>query len=496
MVVSLGIDNNPLVKTYSYHAFLNSIINSREVLNVNVADRKEYHYETVSYDTKIKCRGNLFSVCDDINTKNREGFIYRECNLKDELIVRINHMDMTGEHPILNLIISDGNPDDCIANDKSMYRMGIHRYGIMISYGNKIVEELSINHSNISWFRISYKRGQVTSSYSSDGKVWYKVCTVEDVCVNGKNNLKIGMNYNNLGSHSKDEEYFCWMYMNYFQLRYDRDESVSIPLDYYMETVKNFRYEAIFAYHYIDVDYLSMAEVSGLFNSVDEFIKYSIDNRYYVELCFDEFDIPKRSAYRQYHFYHHNLIYGYDDKKKVYMTVGYADKPVYSELAYDIIEKARIDVEADIIRIRHNKDKSRFQFDSNKFKRIIEEYIEGIASNERYVYGLKVLEELIHTERGRKVLICDIRVSYLIYEHCCVMRDRLVFMIARGELKSITYTQELVSECENMTKIARSVNLMVYKNAGDVEGVDHIVNELTKLYELEVKFYNRLIVIL
>lgn len=492
----LGIGKNPKVKTYSYHAFLNSIIDNREILNLKYYSKGKSDWKIVSYDTQAFIYDDVIIVNDFIDTVNREGFIYRKCCRADELIVKINSIDRTNEHPILNMFISEGEPKVCAKLNKGIYRFGIHKYGIMISYDNKIVEDIPVDYNNISWFRLLYKNNCVYAYMSFDGKTW---SLVNKVCAVTGHSLKIGLNYNNLGSHCRDNEYLDWLYMNYIQLRYSKDETVSIPLDYYMVPVKNFRYEANYADHYIDVQYFTLDEAAEMYKDLKTFIKQSINRGYYPVICLDEYYIPNRNAYKKYHFFHHNLVYGYDDIQKVYMTVGYADKLVYNNILYDLMNKSGLERESDIIRIKNVKNKNKLCFDIDKVRHMIYDYAFGKDNNKIYdayldensVYGLKIFDELIKTDRGRKLVLEDVRISYILYEHCSPMSDRLTYMRKKGYIETDDINYRKLSDIgANMVNVARSLNLMIVKNIISKQNEEKVIRELKKLYALEQEFFS------
>lgn len=491
----LGFNKNPKVKTYSYHAFLNSIIDNREILNLNYYDKGKSEWETLSYDTNIIINDDVIMVDDSFDTKNREGFIFRDCKSRDELSICINNIDKTNEHPILNMFISDGSPQICAGKNKGIYRFGIHRYGVMISYDEKIIKDIPVNYNSISWFRLVYKNKCTYAYISSDSKEWQLVEKVSNVT---GSNLKIGLNYNNLGSAAGNIEYLNWLYSNYIQIKYSKDENVSIPIDYYMIPVKNFRYEANYAYYYVDVQYFSLKEIVGTYNNLGEFIKQSINNQYYPVISLDEYYIPNRNAYKKYHFFHHNLIYGYDDNKKIYMIAGYADRPVYGQISYDTVMQSEIDSQSDIIRIKRIKNKGDYSFKKSYVDTLIKAYRDGkpcinyvlFPNDENCVYGLKIFEELLETERGRNLVTTDVRVSYILYEHCSIMYDRLSYLKEKRyiRLDSKRY-EELESKCIKMVNTARALNLMVVKNIIGKSDDKKVLSELEKLYNAEKEFY-------
>ena len=72
-----------------------------------------------------------------------------------------------------------------------------------------------------------------------------------------------------------------------------------------------------------------------------EFIKNKIRGGSYIVGMYDEYYIPKKKAYQEYHFLHDYLVYGFDDTKNVLKSAGYLSNSRYE--AYEIPYEAYID---------------------------------------------------------------------------------------------------------------------------------------------------------
>ena len=53
--------------------------------------------------------------------------------------------------------------------------------------------------------------------------------------------------------------------------------------------------------------------------------KEMLDNGHYINGSFNDYYIPRKSAYRQFDFNHDYLLLGYDDERGVFHSVGYLD---------------------------------------------------------------------------------------------------------------------------------------------------------------------------
>ena len=65
--------------------------------------------------------------------------------------------------------------------------------------------------------------------------------------------------------------------------------------------------------------------------------KEMLDNGHYINGSFNDYYIPRKSAYRQFDFNHDYLLLGYDDERGVFHSVGYLDdgKYDYFDIPYE-----------------------------------------------------------------------------------------------------------------------------------------------------------------
>ena len=246
-----------------------------------------------------------------------------------------------------------------------------------------------------------------------------------------------------------------------------------------------------------------MNEVKAVFSDIHQYIKHCIDNDYYLSISLDEYYIPKRQAYKKSHFYHYNLIYGYDEESGEYYTAGYSSKLAFNTVPFEAVDRSGIENGAELIKYRMNTDTINIEFNMEYIISAIKEYVYGYASDVKYAnitgckkdtYGINIFNEILYTEKGKELLVNDVRISYLLYEHCMLMMERLDFIIKYGYLvmsdSKAVYMEKL---CGDMVNAARAVNLMVVKNK--IREIDRelIFKACNKLYDSEKKFYTALL---
>ena len=141
-------------------------------------------------------------------------------------------------------------------------------------------------------------------------------------------------------------------------------------------------------------------------------LKWELEQKRYIEIKLDQYYLFGRDEYHYAHHLHQNLIYGFDDKQKVFMTVG-----------YDNSGKIQ----------RYNVS---YRFMPEYIKRICKDYLEekntellmqAFLPTEKTVQGIGIYRELC-TRKGINLLIADRRISYLLYEHKVIMEKRIEYM--------------------------------------------------------------------
>ena len=101
------------------------------------------------------------------------------------------------------------------------------------------------------------------------------------------------------------------------------------------------------------------------------------------------------------------------------------------------MDKSGIETDSELIRYKVNPNISNIDFDIKYVIKSIKEYVYGFASDMKHtnimackkdIYGLDIFKEILYTEKGKSLLVHDIRISYLIYEHCKLMMSRIKFI--------------------------------------------------------------------
>ncbi len=107
------------------------------------------------------------------------------------------------------------------------------------------------------------------------------------------------------------EQSYGWMYSNFIQLKYHRDENEGHRIYFFDKTIgmTPFVYYQRYSRDMIEED-------------ITKLIKRALDHKHYVFLSVDYYYIPNTNCYQKAHFGHDLFIYGYDEVKKVFYIAG------------------------------------------------------------------------------------------------------------------------------------------------------------------------------
>ncbi|AEY67383.1 hypothetical protein [Clostridium sp. BNL1100] len=303
-----------------------------------------------------------------------------------------------------------------------------------------------------------------------------------------------------LTSAMHHEDFNSWFFSNYIQLEYRRQ---SKELNFFTYIIcGNSVFIPILDYKILDLEFIFKNKID-----IIEFIKNSIENGYYVTTYTDEFFIPERTAYKNDHFRHDIMIYGFDLNKKIFNVIGYNDKNDYatSSVEFSDFEKAylnSINKQNDLILFKPKDNRSyepSFTFDIENVKSLLYDYVFSQNSSHRlrtignpkedFTYGIEVYNELMDCYRWAIDIdkeVCDIRQPHLLYEHKKTMADRIHYLVAKKYLKreydfASTYTELKIISLKIRNMIIK------YNIVNDKSLINRSIEILQNMFEKEKK---------
>ncbi|MCL2050388.1 MAG: hypothetical protein FWG91_01455 [Lachnospiraceae bacterium] len=481
--MKLPINENPSVYTYADLGFMTAILENRELLRLRMLNCENETWEATDTVNVCLCQGNI-SVFAAPNEENTEGKILRNCQLNDEMIVKIDYYKAVDEEAYISFLVKDESED--IDNSQGH---ALTSYGFFIN--DKMLKFERLN--DYQWFKLVRKENEISFFASANAEMWDLIYTSESSWLPKSKFPQIGIRYS-LGNY----QYYHWKYMNFTQLFLNtNDKWGNRWIDYYMFPRKGYDHLYGIFDHFIDTEYLCADEICEIYGSVSNFADYSINKGYYILIRLDEYHIPGRKAYQRYHYEHDNLIYGYDEKN--YNLLGFDLKVVADELPKDILEKTYYR-DKKVIRHRFLVNGKKLEFNINNFILTLHEFIEGKNSGEKYshllfpregIYGLKIFEYLLNDDKAKALFLKDVRASYIFYEHSKIMRERLDYLIENSYI-DYGHKGKLLDKCDDILSTAQKLKSLVLKVVISKRGDSKVYACLDMLYQKEKDAYYEL----
>lgn len=498
----LDICKKPDICTYSYHAYLNAILqsgkkNGKELLNVNVMDYQSYEWDfnTTCNFLEIQ-KDNTLSFLRKGYYEPNEGFLLRRCQQEDDIVVRINRYLPVSLNSIVNLI--------CGERKDGVFTENVVRFGLLgnkkfyIICNNKEIKPFVIEINEFPcWLKIVKQHDRVEMRCSMDGSKWNTVYECKGINWNEKTTNYIGINYNMF-----DNDYENWKFSNYFQLFLDRNNSVKV--DYYNISKRDYGYH--YLNQFIRFDYKIVENISQ-----SDFYEYMINLIYegnYVCMHIDEFYFDVVEKVTKRHYVHSNLLYGIDTDNQLFFALGYNDdgKLCKKTISFENLYKAYMAVNnreyKKVEVMQYCPSRNKYKFEIEYFLLQIKEFLQGENSSLRLAgvlpivegeYGIKVYKYLADHPN---IMIEDLRIAYLFVERNKLMKERINFLYHRHYLSQ----EESVDLLEGISKIGESCDRLLYvcmigNFRGDIS-LEIVTDKIKKIEEEEIKEYTKLFNIL
>lgn len=287
-----------------------------------------------------------------------------------------------------------------------------------------------------------------------------------------------------------DPQAMIWVYNYFVQLQYNIYNK-KCSFNFYKGEVE-------FPRLFFDSECINKAALLDFHIPITEFIKYKIENGYYIRFKLDGYYLPNQRAYQKEHFWHDILIYGYADG--IFQTAGYDAQMRYGTaiISEDILKAAfyskfcseNSSPGKDIVLFRRCLSGRKLDIDVMLIYDQLFDYIYSGNTAERYgfydltggkkIFGLRACEQLKTLLRGYYI---DIRPFHILWEHKVCMQARLQFLSDSGFISHNKKEIELYQKLVNDALLIRNGILKVTVKY-DVESVKHIQNMLdTLIYE-------------
>lgn len=490
----LPVCHKPSVITYAHHAYPHCMMEceeyvGEELARIQVKYTNEKEWTSHKSDVVVHWKDTICSITNPEHALNTECMITRECKEQDELIVEVQHLQYSNASSVLNLILTGGDLEECIHQDRGIFRLGlIRKKGLYLKINDRYCRLENVDTKNPRWLKLKRENNHILSYISMDGENFICIKDIEMDDTFNKDQLCLGINTNN-----GQNQYYDWLYSNYIQLSYNTTD-IAVWLDYYNAPRKSYGYHGL--HQFIDIMHEPVREIKEKYPTFLEYIKWHIQHEYYMELRMDEYYIPHRQAYQREHYWHNNMIYGFDDEKQVFFIIGYEMKLIFTEVTYDEFEQSVVEIpyDVDVKKERYLPNTVTYKLQKNVVLHSLQEFLYGLNSSEKYgqmmpvseeVYGIKIFDALLDTKRGNQLLLEDTRITFLLYEHANLMKERIQYLIKIGMLQNDLSSQALLQNASDLVLFTQKLKNTMIINQNKHCFEHELVSMLKELKEKE-----------
>lgn len=502
----LGVNENPLVKTYAYSAYLGAILENRTLFSIDIPYSLEKNWKYQTAETEFRWENRNLSLIGGPTQNGKddnESFAYTDYDEEHGLVCRINQICNLRNDAIVNLFIGCRRENEKIdtAIEKS-FKVGYSRYGILINDGR---EEEMINAVDLRsyggtwnkpiWLSVKHENNNVVVRISRDGNQFFVI--YEKNFELSSENLIMGIHSEFLGV---GDNYYNWLFTNYTEVILNKRELSQVYINYYNEPFTGLVNEQSAPGLFLDTCRDLLDEIVFIFNGLKEYLSFYLSYGYYTVVSIDEYYIREHSRFEKEHFYHPVLIYGYDEDSKEYLGLDYDMKLFKARIPESVMEMECVfQRDYPIMRYRYlpSIDIEEYHFSLASLKKQATSFLKSCPDEERYsyrgqrlvgLYGIEALNSLITDEETNNLLFKDRRMSYFLYEHSFLMGKRVSFMLENGYgdktrlLKMQALTDDLIGISEAIKNNVIWIK-MAQKAEGKEEGIEKRKSDVKKLLE-------------
>lgn len=504
-IVELPLNKDPEIRILTDHMTICQICSSNmaagdKLAEVEISDAAKSQWTDDTYHLSLVDENNkLAAYSHNKYSKGMQGFRYRDCLRQDEIIIKIDYQQYTCAWATISLVITEGRCDPevdksdfiCEFSNYSKTRLHISSYGVYYNIAEQIYDQ-----QYPVWLKMTKDDNDISISSSFNGVEWIPQGGIVLEEIENKK-LVVGVRINML-----ENQWYNWLYTNYIQIV--STPKAGVQADYLMNVYKNWHYSHVNMFLEYGVEDMEVIkELAGF----ADYVKANLMHGRYIQLGLDEFYLSGRQSYQSNHRSHFNLIYGYNDEEKYFMSTGIDldGYPCYTNIDYSVlpiaVESCTVSLQR-IITVKYEPDGVSFKTNIKQIVRFLEDYVEGRNSSEDISYivariegafGIKLYEEYVKDEYYN-IFLEDIRIAYLIYEHKKIMLERLDYLVKKEIIpeEEITGIKAEVLEIYRLSDRIKNLMVKLYiTNKSHIK--DTIKQTLSEIKEKEIICYGKLI---
>lgn len=497
--IVLPLNKKPDVRCYSdYSTMLGICMNSycvgKLAAEIEVTDAVK-EYREIQTDMSTEWENNRLKLYVEPYSKHRMTQLERKLANEDELILQINHQQYSCAASCVGIFVEkkqetqDGQSHELLHYSK----MSLNNWNQIKQAENR--QTAFLNRYPI-WLKAKVENGCLQYFISYDGSE-YEV--VDEIYLEQQEYV-IGIR-----ADFQRNQFYDWLFQNFVQIA-SEPSSWHMHIDYQSALSKNWKKNYVNAFLNYQVKNIHLIQKS--IKDYVEYFKQLLRREYYIYIELNEYYVKDRETYLKESRDHINLIYGYDDEKRCFFAAGIDLKGqmCYTEIDYDSILNA---IEScshpnESVVISYEPVDSTYEFKKENFIKTLQDYLasQGTfddlvyivpAEKTNLIYGIGMYQAFSEEEYTH-ILIDDLRVTYIIYEHKKNMLARLEFLRQREFIDQISYEKFIVEMKELVTYASKLKNytLKCFVRK-DYSKMDAIRNLLSEMESIERALYKQLI---
>lgn len=502
--MDLAINLKPFIRSYPEYLFLDSIVNNEKTNDVCVADIAVYDSYEIGKEWEIYCRNASYSIDGrkirflrnqfDIDSSKA---IYRRMGLQDDSCeFKILYQQYTNSWDSILFYVDRINSSERIDDYPSLdFVIGKYCNGkmFMIAKGEFVWIDNPKENSYV-WFRVSLYERILKFEASKDGEEWETF--LGDINFEG-DSISVGCIVCLM-----DNQYNKYLCNNFITIMLN--PLYQSPMNYADFIVRNSKSYGV--HPLVRFSYDTNRTIFKWYKSLWNYVTDKIQNSVYLQFILNERYIPGSESYQKLDYNHENLVFGYDEDemgRKYHILNLRKGKPVFLKISESDLERAL--TENDVIRFKYQPDDNPYSLDVLHIYDRIEDYLNGcnitmrhgyIAETAEGEFGISIYDFMMGDNEGKDVLLDDVRISYLIYEHKKCMQMRFAYLYEWGLIPDYDYSV-IKEDMKTIVGLSERIMLLIMKNqcSQNVKCCERLDEHIKQLKDTEIRCYRRFLAV-
>ena len=431
--ITIEYDNDPILKSYTHHAFINAISNyyfgNSERVCFSLENSNSYlsYSENARYDQE----GDKIVVYKNNVTAERSScYLYKEANLEDKIEVELIKYKFAEPYANINLFLSYEKDKQEFNKDDNLIKIGLFNRGeIFIKVNQEFVYSKLINVKDIKTLAMKRIKEKIYFSCKLKNN---KEISLYQLNLNPIYMLQktiIGVNID-----TNPEYFYNNIYMNYVQLYTKYDSEKNIMIDYYARLQKD--YDNFTHDDYVFIQRYSLQEVFELFKmGLKQFVYEFIHMSRYVILFVDAYYVERSNWYGKEHRQLEVMFFSVVKGSRFNLIYVDNSQIVEGSILWQTLNRAICGERVVTAEFKPSLDIKKVSVDSLIMQ--LEDFVKSENSSKKNFnvtgvvegkYGLSIYDEIIKKEDNLIEFSQNPRLSYILQEHTQLMKKRIDYL--------------------------------------------------------------------